>query len=350
LTSRQRMLAAIRGERPDRVPVAPWGFGVVDREGPVGRRLVAACDMWLPAGGGGFSFFGARVERETIVEEGQRTVIFHTPSGDLRSLRRSTDKTSAQVEFPCKGPDDVAKLLAVPYEPTPMDLSRFFAMKERYGEEGLVCLECPNAVCWPAETLSPGDFCLLWADSPELMVEMVAAASARVNEFVEKACRAGVDCFRIIGGEYVTVQLGPRAVEKLLAPFDSEQIAIMHRHGAVVHYHNHGPIMRYLDALADLGMDSMDPFEAPPWGDCDLGEAARKLAGRVCIVGNLDDMEVVEKLPRERVMALARERVGEVGDAPFMLSGTASGRFGPRAAENFIALAEAAASGRRSMA
>ena len=141
------------------------------------------------------------------------------------------------------------------------------------------------------------------------------------------------------------MQLGPRAVEKLLAPFDSEQIAIMHRHGAVVHYHNHGPMMRYLDALADLGMDSMDPFEAPPWGDCDLGEAARKLAGRVCIVGNLDDMEVVEKLPRERVMALARERVGEVGDAPFMLSGTASGRYGVRAAENFIALAEAAASG-----
>jgi len=345
LTSRERMVKAIKGERPDRLPVSPWGFGVVDPESDLGRELVAACDMWLPAGGGGFSFFGARLERETVVEEGQTTIVFHTPGGDLTARRRSTDQTSAQVEFPCKGPDDVARLLAVPYEPTPLDLTRYFEMNRKYGEEGLVCLECPNAVCWPAETLSPEDFCLLWADHPELMIEMVRVASARVNDFIEKACRAGVDCFRIIGGEYVTVQLGPRAVESLLEPFDSEQIAIMHRYGAIAHYHNHGPMMRYLEPLAALGMDSMDPFEAPPWGDCDLGEAARRLAGRVCIVGNLDDMEVVDKLPADRVLALARERVRQVGEAPFILSGTASGRFGPRAARNFIALAEAAAAG-----
>ena len=35
------MVKAIKGERPDRLPVSPWGFGVVDPESDLGRELVA---------------------------------------------------------------------------------------------------------------------------------------------------------------------------------------------------------------------------------------------------------------------------------------------------------------------
>ena len=98
--------------------------------------------------------------------------------------------------------------------------------------------------------------------------------------------------------------------------------------------------MRYLEYFAQIGMDSLDPLEAPPWGDADLGEARRRLGDRVCIVGNLDDMEVVDKLPTEEVLAIARERLEAAGDRGFMLGGTTSGTFGEQGARNFIAMAE----------
>jgi len=336
------MLCAIRGGRPDRVPVSPWGFGRVDPESEVGREMVARCDMWIGGGAGGLSFSGARLASETITEGSITTTVYHTPGGELRSRRQATDVTSATIEFPCKGAADVEKLLSVPYEPVPTDFSRFHETKAEYGDEALVAMECPNAVCWPAETLSPQDFCLLWADAPELMVEMCRVGSERLNGYIEAACLAGVDCFRIIGGEYVTVQLGPAAVPKLLAPFDTRQVGIMHHYGAVAHYHNHGPMMRFLDDLAALGIDSMDPFEAPPWGDCDLAEAKRRLRGRTCIVGNLDDMEIVERRPEEEVCAIAAERLEQAGPDSFMLGGTASGTYGEHAARNFIALVRVA--------
>ena len=345
MTSRERMLCAIRGEAPDRVPVSPWGFGRIDPASELGRELVAKCDMWIDSGAA-FSFSGAKLASESAAEttpDGTiTTTVYHTPAGDLRSRHKRTAVTSATIEFPCKGAADVEKLLSVPYEPLKADFAPFLEAKRKYAEEALVCLGCANAVCWPAGTLSPEDFCLLWADARELMVEMCRVGCERLNAFIEEACRAGVDVFRIIGGEYVTVQLGPNAVTKLLAPFDPQQVDIMHRYGAVAHYHNHGPIMRFLDALADLGIDSMDPLEAPPCGDCDLAEAKRILRRRTCIVGNLDDMEVVDRLPEKEVREIAAARLEQAGPDGFMLGGTSSGTYGERAARNFLALVRVA--------
>lgn len=340
MTSRERMLCVLRGEMPDRVPVAPWGFGHVDRESAVGRELVARCDMWVPGGGGGFAFSGTRLETETVTEGSVTTTITHTPAGDLRSRRQTTDVTAATIEFPCKSAADVQALLAVPYEPVVPDFAPFHEAKRKYGDEALVNLGCGNAVCWAATVLSPADFALLWADAPDLMVEMTRVASERLDAFIEAACQAGVDVFRIVGGEYVTVQLGPRAVPRLLAPFDTRQVDIIHHHGGVVHYHNHGPSMRFLDALAALGIDSLDPCEADPWGDCDLAEAQRILDGRCAIVGNLDDMEIIDRLPEAEVLAIAAERLEQAGPAHFMLGGTSSGTYTDRAARHFIAMAK----------
>ena len=342
MTSRERMLCAIRGERPDRVPVSPWGFGRVDPESAMGRELVEKCDLWIGGGGGGFSFTGARLETETVTEGSATTTVYHTPAGDLRSRRQTTDITSATVEFPCKDAADVEKLLSVPYEPLPTDFSAFHETRRKYGDEGLVAMGCADAVCWPATMLSPEGFCLLWADAPDLTIEMARVASERLDAYIEAACEAGVDCFRIIGGEYVTVQLGPKAVPHLLTAFDTRQVEIMHHYGAVAHYHNHGPMMAFLDDLAGLGIDSLDPLEAPPWGDCDLAEARRILDGRTCIVGNLEDMEIVEQLPAPEVCAIAAARLEQAGPTHFMLGGTSSGTYTARAARNFIALVRVA--------
>jgi len=55
-------------------------------------------------------------------------------------------------------------------------------------------------------------------------------------------------------------------------------------------------------------------------------------------VGNLDDMEVLDKLDKAAVCNLARERLAAAGKRGFVLGGTASGTYGECAARNFIAM------------
>ena len=75
-------------------------------------------------------------------------------------------------------------------------------------------------------------------------------------------------------------------------------------------------------------------------GDCNIAEAKRRLKGRVCLVGNLDDMEVLDKRPTEEVLGMGRRLIEQAGPDGFVLSGTASGTYSERAARNFLALAD----------
>jgi hypothetical protein len=202
-------------------------------------------------------------------------------------------------------------------------------------------MECPDAICMPAELLSARDFCLLWADEPGFMAEVVEEAARRVEAYVEAACHAGTEAFRIIGGEYASTQLGPKAFDELVVQHDRRLVELMHTDGALAYYHNHGPMMGYLDAIAQIGVDYLDPLEVPPYGDTDLLRAREIIAGRFCIVGTFDDMEVLEKRPVEEIVKAARRRMEQYGKHGFCLGGSASGTYTERAARAFRSLVKA---------
>lgn len=340
MTSRERLLCAFACETPDRVPVAPFGFGHVNPDSEVGQRLIRETDIIASMGGAGGWFWGKAAQTSTVKEGRTTTVTYHTPKGDLVQVSRSTEITSATTRFPCRTADDVEKVLSVPYEPIPADPTSYQQWDARLGGEGLPLVGFNDAICTPATLFSPEDFALLWVDAPDAFMTLVNAAQERCLEAAEAACRAGIKGFRIIGGEYASTQLGPYAYRQTVTEPDSVLVKLMHDHGATVYYHNHGPVMKYLEMFAEIGMDAADCFEAPPWGDCDLPAAKDVLRGRVCLVGNLDDMEVIDKYDAATVCAIAHERVQQAGPDGFVLGGTASGTYTEKGALNFIAMAE----------
>ncbi|OGG55501.1 MAG: hypothetical protein A3F84_18820 [Candidatus Handelsmanbacteria bacterium RIFCSPLOWO2_12_FULL_64_10] len=342
MTSRERILAAMRLETPDRVPVTPFGMGKLDMEASFTWEFIRRTDPILTTGGGGDAFLGRGAEVASVQDGDVTVTTIHTPKGDLTRKVRRTAITSATVKFPFETLDDVERFLSIPYAPPAADASAFHALKARAGEEALVMVGVADAVCLPASWFSPEGFCLAWADAPDLVVRLTAVAADRANAHVEALCGAGVDAFRVIGGEYASVQLGPKGFDALVTPFDTELVAVMHRHDALAYYHNHGPVTQFLGRFAGLGIDALDPLEAPPWGDCDLAEAKRQIGDRVCLVGNLDDMEVVEKRTTEEVRQMARECLEKAGPGGFLLGGTASGTYTEAGARNFAALVEVA--------
>ena len=343
MTSRERIIAAMRFEKVDRVPVSPWCISKTYLDGPLGREFLRKTDVIMDVGAGGDPILGkaANVKCE---QQGDTTItIIHTPKGDLTTKYRRTEITGATIEFALKEPDDIAKMLSIPYEPPDIDLTVYKETCDLIGDEGLVIVNMPNGVLVPASWFSPEGFCLAWADAPDLVEKLTAVATERLIYHAERLCKSGVQALRIVGGEYASVQLGPTGFKRLCVSYDKELMNAIHKHGVLAHYHNHGPVMRYLEDFAEIGMDSLDPLEAPPWGDADLKEARRRLGDRVCFLGNLDDMEIIDKLPTAEVVAIARERLEAAGNRGFILGGTSSGTFGEHAVRNFIAMAELAA-------
>lgn len=340
MTSRERLLAAMRFEKTDRVPVAPFGLGRLDRNSEMARELIWRTDPFIEVGLPGDVFYGTQCPVEVVSVGDITTVIRKTPLGELTERIQRTSLTSAKIEFPAKTPEDVEKYLSIEYAAPEVDASSFQARKVEIGDEGLVLVAIPDAVQLPANLLSPEAFSLWWMDHPDLMRKLTDLFAVRINDWVDRLCKAGVDAFRVVGGEYASVQLGPAGFDALVLEQDRELIDIIHRHGGVAYYHNHGPVMRFMTRFREIGMDALDPLEAPPWGDADLGKARAACGDKVAFVGNLDDMEVLEKLDFEQIRPMVIERIDAAGDRGFILGGTASGSYTEKAARNFIALAE----------
>ncbi|MBC7327112.1 hypothetical protein H5T87_03230 [bacterium] len=338
MTSRERILRAIRKEKVDRIPVSPWGLGRLDPNSEIAQELIKKTDIFVEAFSGVDPFWGEYIRGVEDLGDGRYRL--STPAGEFSWRIARTEITQAMVEFPFKMPEDAERFLSLPYEKPSPSARHFYELREWLGEEGLVLVGIPNGVCLPASFFSPEDFCLNWAVNPQLIIKLTEVGTERAIAMVEELCREGVDAFRIIGGEYVTQQLGPKGVDALLKPFDIPLIETIHRYGAIAYYHNHGKVRNFLRDLRDLGIDALDPLEAPPWGDVDLEEAQRLIGEDVCLVGNLDDMEILNKMDEEMVKKIALERIKGIRPEGYILGGTASGIYGEKAAHNFIALAE----------
>jgi hypothetical protein len=341
MTSRERILCAIELGTPDRVPVTPWGFGYLDEDSEIGQRLLHECDPFIGARVKGDDYFlGSAVTTRAEERDGKTYNVIETPEGDLYAWRQKTDITSAQMEFHCKSAEDVHRLLSIPWEPPEVDATPFIERKDQIGEEGLCGVGMTNPGGIAARFISPQDYSLMWIDDRDTFMELVEVAAERCYHWVEECCRQGVDCFRIIGGEFASTQLGPEGFRETMLRFDRPLVEIMHEHGALAHYHNHGPMDQYLEMLADIGMDSLDPLEGPPWGDTTLAECKERIGDRVCLLGNLDDMEIIGKVDGETIEQLAEECIEAAGPGGYLLGGTTSGTYDEHAAENFLRMAD----------
>lgn len=341
MTSKERLLCAIRGGAPDRVPVGPFTLGALDRESPICRELIEKTDPLVPAWGGD-PFAIPSLNIESFDEGDVTTTILHTPSGQLTQRVKHREDSDWRFEQFCKTAADLEAYMSMPWQPAEAYTQSLIDEEEYFGDDALVLIDLPNAVMLPHRLMSAEDFCMLWATDRDVFAGIVKEAQRRLEIFVERHCEAGTRVFRMIGGELVTVQLGLEAFDRLITPNDKRIVDIIHEHDGVVYYHNHGPIMRWLEPLAELGIDALDPLEAPPWGDADLSRATEILDGRVSIVGNIDDMEVLGKRSFEDIRQLGGTRLEETGGRHFILGGTASGTYGEAAGRNFLALLEAA--------
>ena len=74
------------------------------------------------------------------------------------------------------------------------------------------------------------------------------------------------------------------------------------------HRHCHGRVGRVLDDLLEIGIDTLEPIEPPPQGDIALRELLARVAGRICLMGHIQDQDFYRAPPggmRQRVRQIA---------------------------------------------
>ena len=327
MTSRERLLASIAVQQPDRVPISCYELVGYDQQSwynqlgsykplmdlirdktdclfmaslpvvPFGNRADAAreADLQSCSSDERITTNKWRQGKSSFIE-----TIYHTSKGNLKSLHRIDDDifTVWALEHLLKSINDIDRYLSFDWEqPNELDLSEFAATQAELGENGIMMPSLNDPICEVAELFEMSQFLVLSITETErircLMDFIHERQIAHLRAVLQAGLHAGVnwsEClFRICGPEYATPPcLSPEYFTIFVTPYVKRMSDIIHQYGAKMRLHSHGRIGKVLDEIMRTNPDALDPIEPPPDGDIELGEVKKRIGDRVCLFGNIE--------------------------------------------------------------
>lgn len=320
MTPRQRLLTTIRHQEPDRVPISPRYYdylhgAVGSSEWPYYLRFAGQMDIdpliIINAGWNNYllrhigpydDLPGVRVELE-ITAEPARTLVrrrFHTPAGELTDLRQIPTRESLitfdhLIEPPVKERADLEKIPFLLPDPATAFLGEISVVQQIVGERGLVeCRPTQGTDQFLVDAVGVEGSLLLYYDDREMLKELIRIFNGCTQAIMRRALVAGAEM--IFDAWYncsMSVGWSPAHYAELFLPHIRANVELTHEHGAIYHYYDDGRMDRTLDLLADAGVDVIETLSPPPMGDVDLRSAKARIGERVCLKGNVDQVNVI---------------------------------------------------------
>ena len=350
MNAHDRLLAAIRLQPTDRVPCAPHVSPAIARAMPPAewQALLQHTDVTMSVGAlGDTQIFGGQylLDHTARHRDGNTTrTEIETPQGLLRTRQVRTRDASWVEERLVKDSHDVERLLSIPYSPPAFDVDAYWAWEAELGEQGFVALGMPSAFRFCLGVLGSQPLYTLIADDVDLVERLVATMNERLAVYVEACCDKGVRSFWMGGSEHCGPGVvHPRMLHRLITPYDTRIVEIIHQYGGVVNYHTHGKLHDILDEIAAIGVDVLSPIETGLRGDVTLAEVKARVGERICLKGNLDDMAFLALAPADEVRSAAEECLAQAAKGGgYILSGTDAGIYRPEWVASFLVMAEVA--------
>lgn len=165
---------------------------------------------------------------------------------------------------------------------------------------------------------------LIWClTEKSTILSLLETVFQRIYEQLEYLLQQGVGpIFHFGGSEQATPpMMSPLLYNELVVRYDKKLFDLVHHYGGYVAVHCHGRVRGILNELMEMEVDLLDPVEAPPGGDIEIGEAKRKTKDRITLVGNIQFGDMQTCTPGE-IDKKVKEAVCSGGKKRFILATT----------------------------
>lgn len=328
MTSRQRMLTALTGGVPDRLPVTTHhvmlsflekymnGIDYHQFFDHFGLDAYVWTVPYKPDTGAGEYFDPNqifvhpldhtrrivsdrwRIECDALPDADYHTTRYRfvTPKGVLSMVLQGDEHTDWVVEPLIKEKRDIDLIASYVTHPK-SDVEAVNRTAEAFGERGLVRGHiCYFDIygqpgCWQdaVELVGTERLILETYDDPAWVHELIQILQARKKTFIRSLAGARYDLLELGGGAASSTVISPKIFDQFVAPYDAELIALAHEVGQRIVYHTCGGMMPLLERIAAMQPDAMETFTPPGMGgDARLTEAKARIGDRVCMIGGFD--------------------------------------------------------------
>jgi len=366
VNSKERMLTALRRGKPDRLPATfhqwqPYHLathmgGMSDIEAFDHFGLDAAIQYFADMGQfwvseADLSRCSTREWRDevAVVSADPDNRVYHhtitTPEGVLAYKTAGDRRTTWISEYMIKRDEDadlIRKYMPVP----PLDLAPITAAYDALGDRGILrgFVWGDQAGCWQhaACLMDVHQLILATYDKPDWVHALLGALCEKKLRAVEAMRGAKFDLVETGGGAASSTLISPDIHREFCLPYDRRLHDALHRLGFLVAYHTCGGTKGIEELIVANGCDASETL-APKsiGGNQEPWEFKAKIAGRLALIGGLDQFNVLTRGTPQEIRAAVRalfERVG--ADGGYILS--AADHFFDAPPEHIRAYAEAA--------
>jgi uroporphyrinogen decarboxylase len=373
MTPRERLLAAIRHQEPDRVPVSPralfWmalhygGADWLDQlriqqewglDGLIHVRAPLPFYISYPFSGNYLDLPGVSLEM-TVEDKGGYKLMrrrFRTPAGDLSDAliqapprsQYGISPTPEHREPLVKGPDDVDKLPLLFVDPCHMRGTNWREMIEVIGEKGLLQVQsCCALSGLTTGSVGMSEMMILYYSDRATFDHLLHVC----HEYSQRVTRAILDQgapILFVSWHNLDVSAGwsPKIWRDAFKPLIKAEVDLAHSYGAFYHFFDNGKMGPLLPDLAEIGVDILSSLCPPPVGDVDLAQAKQLIGDRVCLKGNIDAIYVLQKGTPEEVREAVRTAIRVAGPGGGFILGASDSILGDTPQENLDAYLSAA--------
>ena len=245
------------------------------------------------------------------------------------------------VEGPIKGLDDLGGFdMASKLEPGDFEGVRYVIDKAGKEKAHFVTVQDPFEIAWNLRG-SMENLMMDYILNPELVHRLARVATDYDKAAIDLALEAGADVIFFPGdvaGER-TLLMSPVHFREFIKPYHREIVQHAHRRGLKIVKHSDGNMWPILDDIVEVGFDGFHPVQP----QCmDIAEVKRHLAGKACILGNIDCRELLPFGTAEEVVRTVRETIAKAAPGGGYIISSSNTIHPACRAENYIAMVNAA--------
>ena len=292
----ERVLTAMRGGQPDRVPIIE---SFVDEK--VRRALFAdAVETGAFADAIGLDNVSAGLEFRRHLETA------HSYFDEWGVLYRRAPEA---IDHPVKGPIEKREDLKT-YQPpdpeAPWRLSNLPELVERYRGEKAIILHHRAAFMWSAFLVGLDNLLMYFAADPEFAHELMDKVLEANIAMIRRAIRAGVDIITL-GDDYAhnwAPMMSPAHFREFIYPRLTKAVEAIHEEGALCIKHSDGNLWSILDMIVESRVDAINPLE--PVASMDIERVKAEYGHRACLIGNIDCSVLLSEASVDEVVEAVR--------------------------------------------
>ena len=356
MTPRQRLMRALRGGIPDRVPCSlsmiRWiryhygctcphhqlkfaeelGLDALVMYGQYTWQSVSNDYIYTPAGGYSYAASGLYgdlldVKVEIRIENQREHVwfsrTFHTPAGDLHDVIQWARPNMGYGDGP--NPHRIEPLvktiadleaLKFLYPPPRLDmLADIPLLLEEVGERAVVAaMDCTHAGSWGMEALGPEGMLIASVTEPALLQGVCRLAQEvhlrNVKAMLERGIKVVYDSWFQFGP---SVGWSPKTYKDMFLPFVKEAVDLAHEYGAIYIYQDDGKMRDIIPLIVEAGVDVISGLQPPEVGDVILKDVKTRYGDRVALLGGLDPVYTFDRGTPETVREAVRQAIADAG-------------------------------------